>query len=93
MSDPLAERRSFEIRNPLGLHLRAAGQLVEVAKQFDAEIVVYKDGQEANGKSILALVTLAATQGCTIEVHAVGPQAGELLDAIGSLIESNFNEG
>jgi len=92
MPDLPAERRTFEIRNTLGLHLRAAGQLVELAKRYDAEVLVFKDGQEANGKSILALVTLAATQGSIIEVHAVGPQALEVLDALGGLIESNFNE-
>jgi len=82
----------LEIKNRLGLHARAAAQFVQVANTFEAEITVTKDGQEVNGKSILALMMLAAGIGSTIEVSANGPQAGDAVAAIAKLVELRFHE-
>ena len=83
----------LEIKNRLGLHARAAAQLVQTATQFDAEITVTKDGQAVNGKSILGLMMLAAAQGSCIEVSASGPQAVVAMAAIERLVvEQKFNE-
>jgi phosphocarrier protein HPr len=91
MSDaPLSKR--LEIKNRLGLHARAAAQLVQTATQFDADVTVSKDGQAVNGKSILALMMLAAGQGACIDVTVSGPQAAEALHAIETLIERKFHE-
>ena len=84
--------KSLEIKNRLGLHARAAAQLVQTASQFDAEITVAKDGQVVNGKSIIGLMMLAAAQGTCIEVGASGPQAAAALLAIERLVEQKFNE-
>jgi len=92
MSD-LPLRKNLEIKNRLGLHARAAAQLVQVAAQFDADIMVGKDGQVVNGKSIIGLMTLAAAQGTSIEVSVSGPQAEAALSAIEMLVvEQKFNE-
>jgi phosphocarrier protein len=82
----------LEIKNRLGLHARAAAQLVQISSKFVAEVMVVKDGQSVSGKSILGLMMLAAAQGSTIEVSASGPQAAEALAAIETLIEQKFNE-
>jgi phosphocarrier protein HPr len=84
--------RSLEIKNRLGLHARAAAQLVQTASQFDAEVSVGKDNQVVNGKSIIGLMMLAAAQGSCIEVSASGPQAAEALEAITRLVDAKFNE-
>jgi len=84
--------RVFEIKNRLGLHARAAVLLVQVAAQFEAEVTVGKDGQMVNGKSIIGLMTLAAGKGNQVEVVASGPQAAEVVAAIGELIERRFDE-
>ena len=84
--------KSLEIKNRLGLHARAAAQLVQTASRFDAEVTIVKDGQAVNGKSIISLMMLAAAQGSFIEVRAVGPQAAEALLAIECLIDQKFNE-
>ncbi|MBI3785639.1 MAG: HPr family phosphocarrier protein [Deltaproteobacteria bacterium] len=89
---PDAVSKVLEIKNRLGLHARAAAQLVQVASKFDAEVTVTKDGQSVSGKSILGLMMLAAGQGMTIEVSASGPQALEAMLAIESLMEQKFNE-
>lgn len=80
------------IKNRLGLHARAAAQLVQTASQFDAEITVGKEGQVVNGKSIIGLMMLAAAQGTSIEVNVSGPQAAEALEAIERLVDAKFNE-
>ena len=84
--------KSLEIKNRLGLHARAAAQLVQLASQFDADITVAKEGQSVNGKSIIGLMMLAAAQGSSIEVSASGPQAVEAMQAIERLVEQKFNE-
>jgi phosphocarrier protein len=85
-------RRTFTIKNRLGLHARAAAQLVQLTAGFASEVTITKDGQAVNGKSIMGLMMLAASQGATIEVEAEGDDAAQALDAIGALIEAKFNE-
>lgn len=82
----------FEIKNRLGMHARAAAEFVQLANKFDAEIRVRKGDVEANGKSIMSILTLAALQGETIEVAASGVDCQEALDALGGLIEGRFGE-
>jgi phosphocarrier protein len=84
--------KQLEIKNRLGLHARAAAQLVQTASQYEAEITVAKDGQTVNGKSIIGLMMLAAAQGTSIDVSASGPQAEEALSAIERLVDQKFNE-
>lgn len=91
MSDGTVSR-SLEIKNRLGLHARAAAQLVQVASQFDAEISIAKDGQLVNGKSILGLMMLAAGQGSVIDISISGPQADEAMAALEQLVEQKFYE-
>ena len=84
--------KNLEIKNRLGLHARAAAQLVQTATRYDADITVTKDGQAVNGKSILGLMMLAAAQGSWVEVSASGPQAAEALAAIEELVDQKFHE-
>jgi len=84
--------KTLEIKNRLGLHARAAAQLVQTASKFDADITVTKAGQAVNAKSILGLMMLAAAQGSMIEVSASGLQAAEAVAAIEQLVDQKFNE-
>jgi phosphocarrier protein len=83
----------FTIVNALGLHARAAAQLVKLANRFQSEVFLVKDGQEVNGKSIMGVLMLAATQGSTIAVRAEGDDAESALKAIGELVQAGFGEG
>jgi len=85
-------RRTFLIINKLGLHARAAAQLVKLAEQFSSEVKIGKDDQVVNGKSIMGLMMLAASCGSTIDVEATGDDAMAALDAIEALIAARFNE-
>lgn len=84
--------KNFEIKNKLGLHARAAALLVQTINRFSAEIKISKDGQVVNGRSIMGVLTLAATKGSKIHVEAKGKDAEEALRAIEKLIERRFHE-
>jgi phosphocarrier protein HPr len=85
--------RGFTVVNRLGLHARAASRFVELASRFAASIEVEKDGQRANGKAVLAMLTLVVSEGTTITVRCVGDDAAEAMSALGELIHSGFGEG
>jgi len=84
---------SFKIQNRLGLHARAAALLVQTVAPLDADVLVIKDGETVNGKSIMGLMMLAAGMGSTIEVETRGPAAEQAMKAIESLIQDKFREG
>ena len=84
--------REFDILNRLGLHARAAAQLVRLANGFASDIRVAKDGVEVNGKSIMGVLMLAAPKDTKILVRAIGLDAEEALAAIGDLIARKFEE-
>ncbi len=91
--DGAAVTRTLRIRNKLGLHARAAVKFVQLAGQFKSEITVGRAGQDANGKSIMGLLTLVAAWGTDIEVTTSGPDADKAMEAIVALIARGFDEG
>jgi len=84
--------RELDILNRLGLHARAAAQLVRMANGFSSEIRVVKDGMEVNGKSIMGVLMLAAPKDTRILIRAIGLDAEEAVAAIGELIARKFGE-
>jgi phosphocarrier protein HPr len=84
--------KKLEIKNKLGLHARAAAMLVQTVNKFDAQVSFSKDGQTADGRSIMGVLTLAATQGSKVQVEASGEEAERVIRAIEKLIDNKFNE-
>ena len=84
--------RTFMIVNALGLHARAAAQLVQTANRFRSEVQVEKDGMEVNGKSIMGVLTLAAGKGAQITVSVEGDDSEPALLALAKVIEGGFGE-
>lgn len=84
--------KKVEIKNKLGLHARAAALLVQTVNQFSAEVKISKDGQVVDGRSIMGVLTLAASKGSKIQVEAEGKDAEEALRAIEKLVEKKFYE-
>ena len=84
--------RAFLIKNELGVHARAAALFVKTANKFKSRITVKRNNYEVNGKSIMGLLTLAASKGMKIIVRAEGEDAEEAIESIGNLIENNFYE-
>ncbi len=85
-------QKSFTIINRLGLHARAAAQLVQTANRFTSEVMVEKDDIEVNGKSIMGILLLAAPKGTEISLTVSGEDASEAMDALSILIEDGFGE-
>ncbi len=84
--------RTFLIVNALGLHARAAAQLVQIANRHRSEIHVEKDGMNVNGKSSMGVLTLAAAKGSTIKVACEGDDAEHAMAELAKVIENGFGE-
>jgi phosphocarrier protein HPr len=85
-------RRDVRITNRLGLHARAAARFVHTANRFRARITVARDERAMDGKSILGILLLAASQGSTLTLEADGEDAEEALEALARLVEGGFGE-
>ena len=79
--------------NKLGLHARAATKLVNCASGFDAEVSVAKGARKVNAKSIMGVLTLAASIGTELLVETEGPDEEVALQAITGLFADYFGEG
>jgi phosphotransferase system HPr (HPr) family protein len=90
MNEPLI--RTVTVNNPNGLHARPADLITKLARGFGAEITLTKGRERVDAKSILGILTLAATHGTQLELRAVGDDAEQALDALEKLFESNFAE-
>lgn len=82
----------YEIVNALGLHARAAAQLVKVANRYKAEVTLECEGQTVNAKSIMGVLMLAAAQGMRVKVRCKGEDADKCLEEIRVLIANKFGE-
>ena len=89
----MAERR-LQVTGRLGLHARAAANLVRVASQFQSTLTIQRlDGNaQADAKSILSILTLAASRGTDLKIVANGVDEQEALDAVVGLFERDFDE-
>lgn len=84
--------RELLIVNKRGLHARASAKFVQMVDSYDAAITVSKDGMTVGGTSIMGLMMLAASPGCTVLVEASGNQAVEALAALEALVADRFGE-
>ena len=85
-------RKTLAIVNKLGLHARAAAKLVDLASGFESRIRICRDGREADAKSIMKMMMLAASKGTRVEVLAQGNDAAEAAEAIERLVAGRFDE-
>lgn len=89
----MTARATVDIINKRGLHARASAKFVKLASTFEAEVMVSKDGQSVDARSIMGLMMLAAGVGCCIDITAEGPEAEAAVEALKALVESRFDEG
>lgn len=82
----------FDIINALGLHARAAAQLVKAANRYKCEVELECEGQAVNGKSIMGVLMLAAAQGMKVRIRCEGEGAQACLDELKALIANRFGE-
>ena len=87
--------REIVVSNKLGLHARPAMQFVDLANQFKSDVTVHKGGEEpatANGKSVMEMIILAATEGTPLRIEAEGEDAEDAVSKLAELFESKFGE-
>ncbi|MFT3686780.1 MAG: HPr family phosphocarrier protein [Phycisphaerales bacterium] len=85
-------RANVIIVNKLGLHARPAMVFVDAANLFKAAVTVKRDDQEVDGKSIMMMMLLAATQGTGLEIIADGDDAEQAIAKLAALVAAGFDE-
>jgi phosphocarrier protein len=81
-----------KVINRAGLHTRPAAGLVKMCSKYRAEIVLSRDGFAINAKSIIGVMTLAAEQGCILQLRAEGDDAEQVVTVLKDYFESGFGE-
>ncbi len=84
--------KTVTIENKLGLHARAATQLVQLANNFKASVTLLKGDKEANANSVLGLMMLESHKGEQVNVVGEGEDAEAAVNAVAALIAERFNE-
>lgn len=85
--------REVEIVNKLGLHARASAKLTKLASQFKCEVWATRNNRRVNAKSIMGVMTLAASKGSRIQIETTGDDEIAAMTALVTLVEDYFGEG
>ena len=87
-------RQTVQVKDPLGLHARAAAKLVRLASRYASEIYLSRESaaQRIDAKSILGILMLAASAGTRLELCISGKDEEEALEALVKLFEAGFGE-
>ncbi len=83
---------STQIVNKLGMHARASAKFVTLAAHFKSDVTLGRNGQHANGKSIMGIMMLAAGKGTQVELAVHGEDEDHALEALLALIDNRFGE-
>jgi phosphocarrier protein len=84
--------REVVIGNRLGLHARAAAALVKVAQQYDSDVLMEKNGEAADAKSVLSLISLECPLGTKVTIRAQGLDSESAVEAVARLVHDKFGE-
>ncbi len=85
-------KKRVKVENPQGLHARPASMFVKIANRFESEVTVRKGKEAVNGKSIMGLMTLAASQGSVLEIEVSGNDAEQAMKALEEFLNSDHEE-
>ena len=91
-NNDLKVHKDMVVQNKLGIHARPAAMFVKTANRFGCEVMVEKDGETVNGKSIMGLMMLAAGPGSTLTVHCDGQDASQAAHELEQLLKRKFDE-
>ena len=84
--------KKIKIMNDLGLHARAAARIVELDKQYKSQLFLKRGDREADGSSILSILTLSCPKGTEIEARIVGEDSEAFMENLSQLLEQRFGE-
>lgn len=80
------------VSNTEGLHARPAMQFVDVANRFGSSVVVHREADAVDGKSVMQMITLGAAMGTCLTIEADGEDAPAALEALRKLFDEKFGE-
>lgn len=84
--------RELVVQNKMGIHARPAAMIVRITNKFKSDVLVEKDEEQVNGKSIMGLMMLAAGKGSKVKFLATGADAKQMLDELEQLFTRKFDE-
>jgi phosphocarrier protein HPr len=84
--------REITVQNRAGIHARPAAMIVQTASSFESKIMLGKDNEEINAKSIMGIITLGAAHRSVLKMTVEGPDEQEAADALSRLFENHFEE-
>ena len=86
------QEATLTIVNRLGLHARAAAKFVNLAKTFSSTITLSKQAEQADGKSIMSVMLLAAPAGTEVGLCVAGEDEQQAFAALAALVDDRFGE-
>ncbi len=84
--------KTIIVKNPMGLNMRAASNLIQIISKFQSQVVFHKGETQVNGRSLLGLLSLAAGEGTWLKIVAEGDDADSLIEALFSSFDSGFEK-
>ncbi|MFW5684783.1 MAG: HPr family phosphocarrier protein [Spirochaetota bacterium] len=84
--------REVTVTNRAGIHARPAAMIVQTASRYESKIMLGKDNEEINAKSIMGIITLGAGYDTVLNLTVEGPDEQEAADALAALFENRFQE-
>lgn len=84
--------REITVRNRAGIHARPAALIVQTASKFESTVMLRKDDEEINAKSIMGIITLGAGYNTSLMVAADGSDEADAVEEISRLFENKFEE-
>ena len=85
-------KKELIVKNKTGLHARPAALFVQMANKYESEIVIIKDDQEVNGKSIMGILMLAAEKGSKVTIVADGDDAEKAVEELSEILLHDIEE-
>ena len=84
--------KEVTIKNNVGLHARPATFFIQKANSYKSSIWIEKEDRRVNAKSLLGVLSLGIVKGMVITLHADGPDEGEAVEGLATLIDTGFTE-
>ena len=81
-------KKKLIVKNKQGLHARPAALFVQIANKFDARIIVRRNEERVNGKSIMGILMLGAENGSEITIEAEGDDASLAILELEKIVNS-----
>ncbi len=84
--------KSFKLENKLGLHIRPAYLLAQIASKYNSQVTIIKDSLKVNATSILEIMSLNAPFGTEIKIIVEGQDEQDCIKELEEIIQRKFDE-